>query len=861
MRKNDRKSRVRQIRKSKKTNRKNRIAKAKILNSKKYLDISLRTIIVKHQSEILNNSIDKETIDDPSTTQKVFSDVHSNKKFYLFCSIVSTLIFSYQSEAVNTLIFQSFHAPMTRIVNSIFPSVSDEVYPSYVSLETPTQLAALAQSLDQILLDYVPIVALIFCVLFLLESLTPEGASKGTRSRVIAMLFVLFIASPLNTQEYKTASGHTEQVNNYRYIIQTAFAKVVEAGEKMIDFFDGEDITIHSIQLPDPKVLKDNYLDISHVFLKNVESQQDVLDTKLNVSFKDDAYTARFEMGGSETIISNMSNTIMNQKAETIDEALAEKEMIQDFYQSLFEHSYKVAQNISNTKISYDKELSSDFTDAQNLGHKESVLEGDYKQYCEGIYTYDLSGADMGVMNAYLDVAAQCASHNFLVKHYASPYFDSEEIISGQGALNDLNAMPFGHSVFELDFDDIKAKAKLTCSSGGYFACAEAIQITEKAYVKTNKKLGLITTPVNAINDVVSSYVDISGDVMRRRLHTQTPVKGVGYRDLILDKDAYFSINFTKNIEKQDFEVLHLLQFIDITDIPKPAFSTIVNTIAGSDFMSPINKFTSCYNAFNQIRNGYKCGSVKDEVIDLGTGFIQWGVSFKTGAMLMSFNKKKGKAFKMSSDKLKKYGSAVGTVTAIIAPSAYDNQFKTSSYFSSTGATEILATAAILQYFGLEAIKFLGWLGSVAIGIGFLFYYLVLMLPLTFFKFSLLRAYKFIIDQTIAFNLFFLNGFSRGMDGIESVYDEFIIDLHALFMNFILQVISPIIIISSFTIIFQYLHDILIKIDGNLGTQIMNIIILLFELLAVFLLLRMLPKMMNSQIDKWCDFMKSSLSK
>ncbi|MGC3833502.1 hypothetical protein ACPSKX_04070 [Moritella viscosa] len=63
MRKNDRKSRVRQIRKSKKTNRKNRIAKAKILNSKKYLDISLRTIIVKHQSEILNNSIDKETID------------------------------------------------------------------------------------------------------------------------------------------------------------------------------------------------------------------------------------------------------------------------------------------------------------------------------------------------------------------------------------------------------------------------------------------------------------------------------------------------------------------------------------------------------------------------------------------------------------------------------------------------------------------------------------------------------------------------------------------------------------------------------------------------------------------------------
>lgn len=756
---------------------------------------------------------------------------------------------------------KSLHAPMTRIVHSIFQSISDEVYPSYVSLDTPTQLAALAQSLNQILLDYVPVIVLIFCVLFLLESLSPEGASKGTRSRLMAMAFVLFIASPYNTHEYKTASGHTEQINNYRYIIQTAFAKVVESGEKLIDFFDSEEITIHSIQLPNPKVLKDNYLDVSHVFLKNVESPQDVLDTKLNVSLKDDAYTARFEMGGSETIISNMSNTIMNQKAETIDETLNEKEMIQDFYQSLFEHSYLVAQNISNAQFSADKSLSSDFTDSQNLGHNESVLEGDYKQYCSDIYNYDLSGADMIVMNTYLDVAAQCASHNFLVKHYASPFFDSEEILNGQGVLNDLNAMPFGHSVFELSFDDIKAKAKSTCSSGGYFSCAEAIQIAEKAYVKTNKKLGLITTPVNSINDVVSSYVDISGDVMRRRFHTQTTVKGVGYKDLTLDKDALFSINFTRNIEKQNFEVLHPLQMIDIADIPKPDFGTIVNTVAGSDIMSPINRFTSCYNAFNQIRSGYKCNSVTEEMIDAGTGLVQWGVSFKTGAMLMSFNKKKGKAFKMSSDKLKKYGSAVGTVTAIIAPSAYDNYFKTSPYYSSVGATTMLTTTAILQYFGLEAIKFLSWLGSVAIGIGFFFYSLPLMIPLMFFKFTLLRAYKLVIDQTIAFNLFFLNGFSRGMDGIESVYDEFIIDLHALFMNFILQAISPIIIVFSYTIIFQYLHDIIIKIDGNFGTQIMNIIILLFELLAVFLLLRMLPKMMNGRIDAWCNFMKSSFVK
>ncbi|MEZ8210895.1 hypothetical protein [Vibrio bivalvicida] len=861
MKRNDRKSIKRQIRKNKSTTIKNKFKKFKI----KKLNYISKTNLKKKTLELnLNKNIvvsNEETVSVPNSTQKVLTDVHSNKKFYFYLSIISTLIFSYQSEAVNALISESIHAPMTRIVHSIFPSVSSEVYPSYVSLDSPMQLAALAQSLDQILLDYVPIVALIFCVFFLLESLSPEGPSKGTKSRVLAMLFVLFIASPLNSHEYENDSGKTETVNNYRFVLQTVFATIVGAGESWIDYFNDEYIGIHSIKLPEPKVLKDNYLEVSHVFLKNVESPKDVLDTKLNVSFKDDKYTARFEMGGSETIISNMSNVILNQKSETIDETLNEKEMIQDFYQSLFEHSYLVAQNIANTEVLTDKQLSSDLTDAQNINDEKYVFDGDYRQYCSGIYNYDLSGADMIVMNAYLDIAAQCASHNFLVKHYDSPFFDSQKILNGQGELNDFNAMPFGQSVFELSFDEIKANAKTTCSTGGYFACAEAIQIVEKAYVKTNKNLGLISTPVNAINDVVSSYVDISGDVMKRRLHTQTPVKGVGYRDLTLDKDALFSINFTRNIAKQDFEVLHVLQTIDLSKMPEPDFGTIINTVAGSDFMTPIHRFTSCINAFDQQRNGYKCNSATDELIDIGTGFLQWSVSFKAGATLMSFNKKKGKAFKMSSDKLKKYGAAIGTATAILAPSAYDNYFKTSPYYSSEGATAMLMTTAILQYFGLEAVKFLSWLGSVGIAIGFLFYYLVLMLPLTFFKYSLIRSYTFIIDQTIAFNLFFLNGFSRGMDGIESVYDELVIDLHSLMMNFILQILSPVILSFSLIIIFQYINDILIKIDGDFATQVMNIIILLFEFLALILLLRMLPKMINARIDSWAENQKASLSK
>jgi len=804
----------------------------------------------------------------PKINFKKISSIYSTIKTPLSWSffLAFTSLFTLQSSAVNELMINSEYTVIVDIYYSVFPYLQDESLirsQNYVSNDISTKWASFAEILDQVLLSFIAFPTLFFAIQFLMKFVfgTPD---KNTSSRLISMSFVLYLVSPMSTFEVETSTGHIHEINPVRYVMQSVTGKVINDIEKIIQVNNSQEVTINSVQLAEPRALMNDFKLVANAFIKNYEYSSADLNTKLNVEFKEGKYSSRFEMGGEETTITLLSNESLNKKADMFDIDLAskEKEMVKDYFNALFNHSIKVNQNISNIQIAINKPTSSDFTDFDNLYFKDSMFEKGYKEYCSSIYTYDLSGADLGVINTYIEVASQCASHNFLAKHYKNPNFDANKILSGQGKLKHRHAMLFGLNNFTMTFDKLKSETKSVCSSS-YFTCAESIQMLSRENIDNGLNLGLLATPVHIINKLLSSYIDISGDVMMHRVISQTSVQGLGFTDRTLNKNADFSISFVRDHKNYGFEVVNPIDLIDISKLAEPSLNDILETVSGSSLSAVFQRITTCFKRPNEIIYGFKCNSITKELTDLGTGVIQWAMSLKSGAMLMSFNvsKPKGKALKMAKKGLGKYASSVGAVSAILAPIAFDNYFKSSPYFSAQGAQAMLTTSLILEYFGLKIVAYLNNLAWALMVLGFTLYYIVFGVPISFFLSFLMKVYATMINTLIVFNRAYINGYSKGVSGIEELYDEFIIDLSQILLIGIISLLIFTQLDIALIVIFDFISDYIIAMGATITSQILNIPALLSVLISILILMKNLPKVLLDKVDAQATYLLQELKK
>ncbi|MBH0074030.1 hypothetical protein I6F48_00430 [Pseudoalteromonas sp. SWYJ118] len=794
----------------------------------------------------------------------MYSAIETPLAWSFFLTFIS--LFTLQSSAVNQIMFNSEYTVIADIYYSVFPYLQDENLirsQNYVSPEISTKWASYSEILDQVLLSFIVFPTLFFATQFLMKSMAGTR-DVNTSSRFFAMCLILYLSSPLSTFEVETSTGHIHKINPVRYVMQSVTGKVINDIEKVMQVNNSQEVTINSVQLAEPRALMNDFKLITNAFIKNVGSSSVDLHTKLNVEFKEGKYSARFEMGGEATTITLLSNESLNKKADMfgIDLASQEKEMVKDYFNALFNHSTKVNQNISNIQIAINDARTSDFTDFDNLYFKDSMFEKDYKEYCSSIYTHDLSGADLGVINTYIEVASQCASHTFLVKHYKNPNFDANKILSNQGELKYRHAMLFGLNNFTMTFDELKSETKGLCASS-YFTCAESVQMLARENIDNGFNLGLLATPVHIINKLLSSYIDISGDIMKHRVVSQTSIQGLGFTDRTLNKNADFSIAFIRDNTNYGFEVVNPIDLIDISKLTEPSLNEILDTVSGFSLNSVFQRITTCFNRPNEIISNFKCNSITKELTDLGTGVIQWAISLKSGAMLMSFNasKPKGKALKMAKKGLGKYASSVSAVSAVLAPVAFDNYFKSSPYFSARGAQAMLTTSLILEYFGLKIVAYLNNLAWALMVLGFTLYYIVFGVPMSFFLSFLMKVYATMINTLIVFNRAYINGYSKGISGVEELYDEFIIDLSQILLIGIISLLIFTQLDIALIVIFDFISDYIIAMGATITSQILNIPALLSVLISILILMKNLPKVLLDKVDAQATYLLQELKK
>lgn len=766
----------------------------------------------------------------------------------LFCITMFTM----QSSAVSDLIFHSEYTVLADVYYSVFPYLRDETLArsdSYLSNDVSTQWSSIAEVYDGILLGFISIPLVFFGVLFLMKALDNK-LDIDTKSRFIALTVVMWAVNPLTTYSVNVGGGYTHEVSPLRYVMQSVTGEVISTVEEFMQSNNNQTISINSVQLAEPRALLNEFTVFAKLFNKNIETTSADLNSKLNVEFKDGKYNARFEMGGQEINMSFLSEGRTNQIASQfgVDFEAQEKYVIKDLFVSIIQHAIKVNENISNIKLAINKPTSSNFTDFDNIYFKDSKFENDYKEYCPTIYEYDLSGADLGVINTYISVASQCASHNFFVKHYSNPNFDANKILSNKGLLKDRHAMLFGLNTNNLNFDDLKSSTISLCKTS-YFVCDEAIQMLSRENMDNEFNLGILQIPVHMINKLLSSYFDNSGNIMKHRILSQKDVKGLGYKDKTLDKDADFSISFVRNGKNFGFEIVDPIDLIDIEKLPEPNLDLILNVVSGSGLNSVWQRAKTCFKRPDEIVNGYKCNSAVKELTDLGSGFIQWGFSLKTGAMLMAFNSKnkKGDALKLGSKTLAKYGSSLTAVSAVLTPVAFDNYFKSSPYFNAQGAQEMIMVSLILQHFGLEIVEFLSGVGTVMITAGFLIYYIIFGAPAKFYLAFVRKVFEIMIDTLIIYTRAYLNSYSRGIKGLQELYNEFISDLSMLPLIAVILSLTMMHLDMILIVLFDFIFD-SVNANGNtIISQIMNLPVLISLLVSVFIIIKKLP---DSILDK-----------
>lgn len=766
----------------------------------------------------------KENKENKETNNKKSSWILS---LLVFIGVCSGFMFSLQ--AAEIVDFSSY--PTLSMFYGLFPSMTPlgvEIK-SYVAPEA-AGLILLTASIAVYITNTVLFLLIPYYAIYTLISFKADDEPEPMIFGRLIVLVLLASVFNLFTVNIKHENGYESELSVLQFVMLETIGKFIHSAEDLAMIDLDEYYLVPSTTTLAPLTFKEDFSLVSKDYIRtSFDSPSDI--GSIDVYKSDSVYTANYSLGGKIYTVSLPVNKSLNEKSESLNMSKLEEEFVIDYFQSLVDHAIKVESVVSQANVVKRLQGNSEFnysTDKNSFG----MFEGYYYNYCDDIYSITPPPNTSAEWRAsYIEVAAMCASRNFINKHYQNPHYNYLSLYEGEPELEKGSTVLFGNnsSSLEMKFNEIESQTMAQCSQG-YLACVESAEFYLKIKSEQTVKYGMLHGVFMLLNDIFfevfeESMVVPGGKQIEAELGNQTGIKtvwkpegtmirsipfpshdtvykGVNEVTIYLNSNGYtYTPTLDYSLDIGDYlSASALMESLDLKELSK--------LMLGVDPMRPFKRAAACLERPQEIYNGFRCGRISEEILKAGIGSFNTGMEIWTYSMLENTfgTRMQGESGTMTTGKnsitksratgafgaaalvgAAEYGdevssALVGLVSEDLAKSMND-YFNTVSikenpyYAGNTFYLVVITQAASKSLNSSAASNFWDGVGKMLLFVGFALVYLVSKFIYVLVKMIFAKLFEIIVETMMISMLLVMNVNEHGFAGIQHKYREFVADV------------------------------------------------------------------------------------
>ncbi len=775
----------------------------------------------------------------------------------LFVGVFSGFLFSLQ--AAEVVDFSDY--PTLSAFYGLFPSVAPlgAEIKSYISPEASGFVlltAAIAVYItNTVLLVLIPYYGVYSLITYKVDD-EPEPMI------VSRLVVLLLLASSFNmfTVDIKHDDGQVSELSMIQYVMLEAIGTFVHSAEElaMIDL-DEYYLTPSTTTVP-PLFFKDDFATISKNYIKSTFENGE--SGNIDLYKNDSKYKAVFSMGGTMHEIKFLINKGMNGKSDSIDIASLEEAFVNDYFQYAIDHAVKVEKVISQTEVTKRNHGNSEWNYSTSLNNFD-LFEGYYYEHCDNIYSLIPPQTTSSEWRAtYIEIAAMCASRNFIAKHYSNSHYDYLSLYEGEPLLKKGNTLLFGdeEANHEMKYADVESNAMTQCGAG-YLACVESAEFYFKLKSEKSLKYGILHNIFKMLNSLFFEMFEESMVLLNSKVFDVKPsgettvgalkISGDGFNLLnsfivpshethyedVRSSNIYLNASGSTYSSSADYslDIQDYVSGLSIND--KVTQEEVSHSFLGFSPLKPFKRAAACLERPEEISNGFRCEKINKELMKAGVGSFKSGFTIWTYSMLdnmfgMRIDKRSGGGMEAGSAWNKGAGSkvkgALGAGMAVGVAEAGDDvilalmgeyydlekveeftdflgttSVKENPYYMGDSLYAVVATQTISKAIGSNvASNFWDGMGKMLLFIGAALIYLVVKFIYVVVKMIFAKLFEIIVETMMISMLLVMKVNTDGFVGIQHKYREFVADVGA-FCVYIVIASSFVYFLDAILIIFS----------------------------------------------------------
>lgn len=743
-----------------------------------------------------------------SESKKEKKPLFSKRGIFIFLSLLGMMFYGFAKAVTPEGSIESY-----KVLNAycnLFPQIESSIATCGQGSSTPELLGVLIFGLFAVF-NNITIVILTFLLSFLLLKLF-SAVMAGDNNRILSNYFVdfsllclTFILSmpfmliPVHLEDGSVKGGLTM----YQNFFLNRFADVILKSEEIGEIEYKKEFLNPEIKLLNPNYLRKDF----RTFAEDYAQTDFVGDEELNLEVlkKGSLYYSEYSLNGTKYKRTFKANSHLNKRAKevVVDIEDFEKTFVINYFKALVNHAERMKVNLSKIEV-FKEELSGSeiISDAKNYNRP---FRNKFLNHCEQIDNPPQKMSQY-TMNYYLEVAASCASHDFLSQQYDNKNYDYKNAFVKAPdfeGLNRGNVALFGLSDKNntMSLEEILSETRSVCNSGGYLACAEAVDFAVKKSFLSRKKAGLLTLIVAQIEDAFGRVVSYSRDILINRGISSDKISSLGF--INYDSNSDIETNWVEKIPlkaiQNSYKVNELNMIekmalnasaVNMIRDPSDAFSLVL----GTNPDSPIERFKTCISYPNSSSYGFRCDSIYNELKEASISLWMLGFeSYFAGMIVKNSVSLRGGTSEYETgasgvvlDKVKKVAqNAIGFAISVKIMNEIEDNTKEAAYY--VDAPTSLAYAAPLLKNSLkntigESLMSFGFkMMSVAFSILTVLY----LGPLLIIWSAIKKMAEIVLEQILLPLSTSIAIFNAGVEGLAEKFKESNVDI-VLFIFFIL---------------------------------------------------------------------------
>ncbi|ATI48524.1 hypothetical protein CO725_24190 [Vibrio parahaemolyticus] len=769
---------------------------------------------------------------------------------------------------------------LSEMFTVLFPHVSDgSVNDSYLSNEATVYLSLLVDSADALAKSLFGSIFLWFTVQAIISiAVDKQNINTNVVKRAVIALICLALINVRLDTEVKSDNGNQTFIASQSVIPmlfqEFMFDTILDIERHVTDLNDNL-YTLPSIKVVSPENFYLEFYNFTNTYLLGNESTEEDVTEKIDtisIEYLNNEYRVEFAMGGLTNKITLLSVTALNDEANRFDIDLEskEKEFVKSYFEAMIQHSEKVGHKLANIEFTQYKneKQTADFQNIINSSGKSYAFEGELLSYCPTIYEYDLKGSNKYVVHRFLQVASSCAAIEFFKTQYQSQFFDINEVYSNTSTLKDRHVLLVPTNTYngvetanKYTFTELVDLTKRQCEDS-YLICAELVQKISNINPEYRERLGALNGLLDVVREPLDRTIDSAAALLESRKFETSKIANVYFIDFVNENDSYADLEISLNLKQNKNMIFDNFGLLEFEHLFVPSLKETFLKMFGNDLTIPYERLATCLYYPNQVKNGFLCERITNEVINIASSTLQSAVALKVGTVAMGAIPKSngmggvvlGGVNKLAS----KAGAPANVATAIIVPLMFDSAVKENQFSTQGTIQSLLLGSYIVSFMKVDLSSALSGLATFLYTKSLATFTLVYGIIIAVWLYIFSRMFEVVID----ISLFWLKAFSETVElqeyGITALVSELFIEIIYIAMLVVFAMKLPEIHDRALTFIFERQIDSLRFMSLSIENVLTGLTPFLFTTLFYILMMWGSTQFLINKLDATVEKLKQN---